>query len=178
MKICSDVDGVILDYIRGFIEFTQKEKIPFKHNPDLWGVIRNLPDKSNVRARFHAGDALCNLEFFDGSLEILNFLASSHELHLITALEPELASKRAENLKCVNYTSMQCVGHLQKEQIIIDRIMPDVMIEDRPELIESFFDAGLFVIYPDWHPYTKGMDRFATPFSHWYEIPDLLQKTS
>ncbi|GIT63115.1 MAG: hypothetical protein Ct9H300mP21_06610 [Pseudomonadota bacterium] len=30
------------------------------------------------------------------------------------------------------------------------------MIEDRPELIESFCRAGLYVIYPDWHPYKKG----------------------
>ena len=28
--------------------------------------------------------------------------------------------------------------------------------------------------YPDWHLYTKGMDRFATPFSNWLEIPELL----
>ncbi len=52
------------------------------------------------------------------------------------------------------------------------------MIEDRPELIESFCSAGLYVIYPDWHPYTKGMDRYATPFSHWQEVPDLLKKAS
>ena len=178
MKICSDVDGVILDYIRGFIEFTQIEKIPFTYNPKLWGVIRNLPDNFEVRDRFHAGDSLRNLKYFDGSLEILNLLASSHELHLVTALEPELAQKRAENLKCVNYTTMRCVGHLRKEQIIVEEIKPDVMIEDRPELIKSFFDAGLCVIYPDWHPYTTGMDRYATPFSHWQEIPDLLQNIS
>ena len=178
MKICSDVDGVILDYIRGFLEFTQKEKISFTYNPKLWGVIRNLPNNFEVRDRFHAGDSLRNLQYFDGSLEILNLLASSHELHLVTALEPELTQKRAENLKCVNYTTMQCVGHLRKEQIIVEEIQPDVMIEDRPELIKSFFDAGLYVIYPDWHTYTKGMDKYATPFSHWQEIPDLLQKAS
>ena len=26
MKICSDVDGVILNYIQGFIDFTRQEK--------------------------------------------------------------------------------------------------------------------------------------------------------
>ncbi len=178
MKICSDVDGVILDYIRGFIEFTQIEKIPYTHNPELFGVIRNFPDNVEVRDRFHAGDSLRNLKYFDGSLEILNLLASRHELHLVTALEPEQTQKRAENLKSVNYTTLQCVGDLRKEQIIVEEIQPDVMIEDRPELIESFCNAGLYVIYPDWHPYTKGMDRYATPFSHWHEVPDLLKKVS
>ena len=178
MKICSDVDGVILDYILGFIEFTQIEKIPYTHNPELFGVIRNFPDNVEVRNRFHAGDSLRNLKYFDGSLEILNLLASSHELHLVTALEPEQTQKRVENLEYLNYTTLQCVGDLRKEQIIVEEIQPDVMIEDRPELIESFCNAGLYVIYPDWHPYTKGMDRYATPFSHWQEVPDLLKKVS
>ena len=178
MKICSDVDGVILNYILGFIEFTQKEKIPYSHDPELWGVIRNFPDNFEVRNRFHAGDSLRNLKYFDGSLEILNLLASSHELHLVTALEPEQTQKRVENLESVNYTTLQCVGHLRKEQIIVKEIQPDVMIEDSPELIESFCNAGLYVIYPDLHPYTKGMDRYATPFSHWHEVPDLLKKVS
>ena len=93
-------------------------------------------------------------------------------------MEPEQTQKRAENLKSVNYTTLQCVGDLRKEQIIVEEIQPDVMIEDRPELIESFCRAGLYVIYPDWHPYTKGMDRYATPFSHWQEVPDLLEKAS
>jgi len=178
MKICSDVDGVILDYILGFLEFTQKEKIPYSHDPELWGVIRNFPDNFEVRNRFHAGDSLRNLKYFEGSLEILNLLASSHELHLVTALEPEQTQKRVKNLESVNYTTLQCVGHLRKEQIIVKEIQPDVMIEDSPELIESFCNAGLYVIYPDWHLYTKGMDRYATPFSHWQEVPDLLKKTS
>ena len=178
MKICSDVDGVILDYILGFIEFTQKEKIPYSHDPELWGVIRNFPDNFEVRNRFHAGDSLRNLKYFDGSLEILNLLARSHELHLVTALEPEQTQKRVENLESVNYTTLQCVGHLRKEQIIVKEIQPDVMIEDSPELIESFCNAGLYVIYSDWHPYAKGMDRYATPFSHWQEVPDLLKKDS
>ena len=178
MKICSDVDGVILDYILGFIEFTQKEKIPYSHNPELWGVIRNFPDNFEVRNRFHAGDSLRNLKYFDGSLEILNLLASRHDLHLVTALEPEQTQKGVEYLESVNYKTLQCVGHLRKEQIIVKEIQPDVMIEDSPELIESFCNAGLYVIYPDWHPYTKGMDRYATPFSHWQEVPDLLKKAS
>ena len=49
------------------------------------------------------------------------------------------------------------------------------MLEDRPELIEAFHNAGINVFFPDWHPYTKGMERYATPFSHWQEIPDLLK---
>tara|TARA_Y100000588_G_scaffold327487_1_gene362506 strand:- start:65 stop:211 length:147 start_codon:yes stop_codon:yes gene_type:complete len=48
------------------------------------------------------------------------------------------------------------------------------MLEDRPELIEAFFNAGIHVLYPDWHLYTKVMNHFATPFSNWLEIPELL----
>ena len=176
MIICSDVDGVILNYIQGFIDFTRKEKIPFSHNPELYGVISNFPDNLKVRDQFYSGKYLSQLKFYDDSLEILNLLASKHELHLVSALEPEQSKKRVENLEMLNYTTLQCVGDLRKEQIIVGEIQPDVMIEDRPELIESFCHAGLYVIYPDWHPYTKGMDSYATPFSHWQEVPDLLKK--
>jgi 5'(3')-deoxyribonucleotidase len=178
MKICSDVDGVILNYIQGFIDFTQREKIPYTHDPEIYGVIRNLPNGVEMRDQFHGGDDLRQLNYFDDSLKILNKLASQHELHLVTALEPEQTQKRTDNLKELNYASLQCVGDLHKEQIIVEEVQPDVMLEDRPELIKAFYNAGISVLYPDWHLYTKGMDRFATPFSSWLEIPELLQNTS
>ena len=174
MIICSDVDGVILNYIQGFIDFTRKEKIPFSHNPELYGVISNFPDNLKVRDQFYSGKYLSQLKFYDDSLEILNLLASKHELHLVSALEPEQSKKRVENLKMLNYTTLQCVGDDCKEEIVIEEIQPDVMIEDRPELIEAFHRAGIRVIFPDWHPYTKGMECFATPFSLWNEVPYLL----
>ena len=89
MIICSDVDGVILNYIQGFIDFTRKEKIQFSHNPELYGVISNSPDNQKVRDQFYSGKYLSQLKFYDDSLEILNLLASKHELHLVSALESE-----------------------------------------------------------------------------------------
>ena len=137
MIICSDVDGVILNYIQGFIDFTRKEKIPYSHDPEIYGVIRNFPDKLKVRDQFYSGKYLSQLKFYDDSLEILNMLVSKHELHLVSALEPEQSKKRIENLKMLNYTTLQCVGDDHKEEIVIEEIQPDVMIEDRPELIEA-----------------------------------------
>ena len=175
MKICSDVDGVILNYIQGFIEFTRKENIPYCHNPELYGVTSNFSDNLKVRDQFYSGKYLSQLNFYDDSLEILNLLSSKHELHLVSALEPELSKKRVENLRMLNYKSLQCVGYERKKEIVIEEIQPDVMIEDRPELIEAFHRVGIKVIFPNWHPYTKGMERFATPFSLWNEVPYLLQ---
>jgi len=177
MKICSDVDGVILDYIRGFIDFTIKEKITYTHDPKHFGVIRNLPDKELIWEKFHSGDYLKKLNFYDYSLQVLNLLVNQHELHLVSALEPKQFKKREENLNALNYTSLKCVGDFRKEQIIIEEIKPDVMLEDRPELIRAFTNAGIRVIYPDWHLYTKGMERYATPFSSWQEIPELIKNT-
>ena len=174
MKICSDVDGVILDYIQGFLDFTQKEKIPYIHNPNFYGVIRNFPNNDEIYKKFHAGDYLRNLKFYDFSLKVLNLLANFHELHLVSALEPEQYEKRAENLSELNYASLQCVGDSLKEQIIVEEIKPDLMLEDRPELIQNFYNAGIYVVYPNWHPYTNGMEKYATPFSSWQEIPEIL----
>ena len=90
-------------------------------------------------------------------------------------MEPNQTKKRVENLKLLNYTTLQCVGDELKEETVIEKVKPDVMIEDRPELIEAFHRADIRVIFPNWHPYTKGMERFATPFSLWNEVPNLLQ---
>ncbi len=97
MIICSDVDGVILNYIQGFIDFTRKEKIPYSHNPELYGVISDFPDNLKVRDQFYSDKYLSQLKFYDDSLENLNLLASKHELHLVSALEPEQSKKRVEN---------------------------------------------------------------------------------
>ena len=177
MKICSDVDGVILNYIQGFIDFTIKEKIPYSHNPELYGVISNFNDNQKVRDQFYSGIYLSKLKYYDDSLEILNMLASKNELHLVSALEPEQSKKRVENLKMLNYLTLQCVGDERKEETVVYGIQPDVMIEDRPELIEAFSRAGIKVFFPDWHPYTKGMERFGTPFSLWNEVPHLLHNS-
>ena len=175
MKICSDVDGVILDYIQGFIDFTMDENIPYTYNPNLYGVISNFPNNDAIYEKFHAGNCLSKLKFYKDSLKILNLLAENHELHLVSALEPKQHQKREKNLNSLNYSSLQCVGDFLKEQIIIEEIKPDIMLEDRPELIKSFNKSGISVFYPDWHAYTKGMDRYATPFSSWEEIPELIK---
>ena len=178
MIICSDVDGVILNYIQGFIDFTIEEDIPYQYNPELYGVIRGVGNESKLRKRFHDGDFLRRLVYYEGALEVLNTLVKINEVHLVTALDPDCSNKRAENLSRLNYTSMQCVGDADKERIIIEEVKPDVMLEDRPELIQAFNLAGLKVFYPDWHLYTQGMAPFGTPFSCWKQLPQLLKQFS
>ena len=175
MKICSDVDGVILDYIQGFIDFTIKEKIYYEHDPNLYGVIRNFPNKEEIYERFLSGNYLSNLNYYDHSLKILNLLAQKHELYLVSALDPTQQKEREKNLNALNYISLQCVGESLKEQIILEEIKPDIMLEDRPKLIKTFSNNGISVIFPEWHNYTKGMERYAIPFSNWLEIPKLLK---
>ena len=56
MIICSDVDGVILNYIQGFIDFTRDEDINYQYNPENYGVITGIENAENLRKRFHAKD--------------------------------------------------------------------------------------------------------------------------
>ena len=53
MKICSDVDGVILDYAKGFIDFINRERIPYTHEPEVYGVIRNFRNNEAIRKKFN-----------------------------------------------------------------------------------------------------------------------------
>ena len=47
MIICSDVDGVILNYIQGFIDFTRDEDIDYQYNPENFGVITGIENAEN-----------------------------------------------------------------------------------------------------------------------------------
>ena len=176
MIICSDVDGVILNYVQGFIDFTREENIVYHYNPERYGVVTGIKDAEQLRARFHAKNYLRRLEYYEGALEVLNRLVEKDEVHLVTAIQPECSEMRAENLSSLNYTSLQCVGDAAKERVIIEDVVPDVMIEDRPELIRAFHSAGISVFYPDWHQYTRGMESFGTAFSHWNQLPEMLGK--
>ena len=176
MIICSDVDGVILNYIQGFIDFTREENISYQYNPEVYGVITGIENAEHLRSQFHAKDYLCKLQYYEGALEVLNLLVEQHEVHLVTAIQPEYSEMRSENLSALNYSSLQCVGDAAKEQVIVEEVVPDVMIEDRPKLIRAFHSAGIPVFYPEWHQYTQGMDAFGTAFSHWNQLPDMLKK--
>ena len=44
MIICSDVDGVILNYVQGFIDFTREENIVYHYNPERYGVVTGIKD--------------------------------------------------------------------------------------------------------------------------------------
>ena len=136
------MDGVILNYIQGSIDFTRDEDIDYQYNPENYGVITGIENAKNLRKRFHAKDYLRQLQYYEGALEVLNRLVEKDEVHLVTAIQPECSEKRAENLSALNYTSLQCVGDAAKERVIIEEVVPDVMIEDRPELIKAFQGAG------------------------------------
>ena len=175
LVICSDVDGVILNYIQGFIEFTVDENISFRYNPEKYGVMRDLINEDELRERFHKGNYLRKLQYYSNALEVLNSLAEKFELHLVTAISPECSEKREENLADLNYTSLQCVGENDKERIILEEVVPDVMIEDHPELIQTFHAAGIKVFFPEWHCYTRNMDAFGISFSEWRKLPEMLK---
>ena len=100
MIICSDVDGVILNYIQGFIDFTRDEDIDYQYNPENYGVITGIENAENLRTRFHAKDYLRQLQYYEGALEVLNRLVEKDEVHLVTAIQPECSEMR-----CLLYTS-------------------------------------------------------------------------
>ena len=69
MIICSDVDGVILNYIQGFIDFTRDEDIDYQYNPENYGVITEIENAENLRKRFHAKDYLRQLQYYEVSYD-------------------------------------------------------------------------------------------------------------
>ena len=72
MIICSDVDGVILNYIQGFIDFTRDEDIDYQYNPENYGVITGIENAENLRKRCPAKDYLRQLQYYQVALAVLN----------------------------------------------------------------------------------------------------------
>ena len=169
MIFCSDVDGVILNYIKGFIDFTKDEKIPYIYKPDLYGVTNGILNEDEIRKKFHSTNYLQNLEFYDNSKYVLNNIAKKFELHIVSAIDPQCSEKRIYNLRHLRYKSLKCIGE-SKKNYIVNKIKPDIMIEDHPDLIRAFTKAGISVFYPSWHLYTKGLDKIAKPFSSWKDF--------
>ena len=172
--ISCDVDGVILDFSAGIKNWADK------NHPDS-GMKFNIPgdwyfglgDKKlawKMVDEFWASDELSKLPQYPGAKTGFNRLARNFEVHIVTALDAQYKAKRVKNLSGFNYESMN-VNAEGKYYIIVNKINPDIAIEDKPELIQRMTRVGIDVYWPDL-PLTKGVS-VGTKYKNW---PDLVKK--
>lgn len=171
--ISCDVDGVLLDFIGGIKKWADKThpEYDIKINiPGNWyfGVDKKLAWK--MVEEFWATDELSKLPQYPGAKTGFNRLAKNFEVHIVTALDAKYKAKRVKNLSGFNYESMTVKAE-GKFQTIVNKIKPDIAIEDKPELIQRMTRAGIDVYWPNL-PLTKGV-AVGTKYKNW---PDLVKK--
>lgn len=91
MKIATDIDGTIGDFVTPFLEFINpKLKRKFQYSDmfshDLWQVIGGTPDETEEKLdSFHDSPDFQKIRPIKGAVEAVSFLAKKYEIASITA---------------------------------------------------------------------------------------------
>lgn len=171
--ISCDVDGVLLDFTNGILKWTNKNHpdVDMKINiPGNWYFGLDKKTAWKMVEEFWASGALSKLPAYSGAKTGFNRLAKNFEVHIVTALDAQYKAQRVKNLSGFNYESMT-VKSEGKYETIVNKIKPDIAIEDKPELIQRMTRVGIDVYWPD-IVLTKGV-AVGTKYKNW---PDLVKK--
>jgi len=178
-KIGCDVDGVLLDMRLSIQNHIRINSLNTHNYPEEYYSFKTIssdgylvPDDRTLYY-FWGTEAISHLEFFPEAKEGINTLSHSHEIHIVTALPSQHVALRTKNLEGVNYSSLHVIGR-QKKDFILDTLKPDIVIEDKPALIQQFSRAGIQVFYPD-RPYIPDMRELAVPYRSWDELLEMLE---
>lgn len=140
-------------------------------------------DRSVVHARIHAiqtSDQFREIQPFQGAIDVIKKLASTHELHLVTARQRSVDSVTRQMLDkyfpdC--FVSMEHVGMDGTKGDICAKIGADVLVDDNVAHLQNAFDHGMsmsgllwFGRY-SWQPQSSEISgQLATRHSDWHEI--------
>ncbi len=176
MEFFLDVDGVILDFEKGFIDFVRENylpDLPVGYRPKTWAMDTEFGqlDIEKVWLEFLQSERFVRLELLVNA-QSFNCLTQNHPVHLITNLPWDQYEKREENLRYhnLNFTSLKLGGHWNfgddsypsKSKVISDLYTPGkrmLFLDDHPkncEDIKSTFPASEVFLMT--RPHNKSID--------------------
>ncbi|MDX2470116.1 MAG: hypothetical protein QNL04_06015 [SAR324 cluster bacterium] len=117
MQLFFDIDGVLLDFEKGFMEYIRTHyhpELPMGFRPQTWEMDGEFADVDIDEAweGFTTSIEFQRLEAL-GDVNLFNNLYETHEIHLVTNLTYSLREARAKNLDFVGlkYHSLNLGGH-------------------------------------------------------------------
>jgi 5'(3')-deoxyribonucleotidase len=172
-KICCDVDGVIANFGEKYQKWLIENHPKINIDPNSYhcGVPYELG--KDFIAEFWRSGAIRKMEHFPDAKYYFNKLSEIHDIYIVTAINPNYSVQRTKNLSGFNYKSLILI-HRKKSDWIINELKPDIAVEDKPANIKTLSDAGIKVYYPSYLPYTKGLEKFGTPFKSWKHLWEIL----
>ena len=99
MRIAIDIDDVIVEFVRGYLEFYNKIhdtrfKIEEMYSYNLEYPLNTTEEKViEIMFEFFETSAFDNLEFVEGVGELVSELSKNHEVFFITARSPRIKEK-------------------------------------------------------------------------------------
>jgi len=152
MKICFDCDGVILDFKEGFVNWIIKTYPDVDIDVSSYNILKNAnftkKEEREILNNFFETPEFRDIEYFNNVGNVLKKLRKDgHTVHIITALNPRYTQLRKNQLEKIDYDEMKLMGG-RKEKYIINTVKPDLMVEDKPDLIKSFQESGITTFYP------------------------------
>ncbi|MFW5800133.1 MAG: 5' nucleotidase, NT5C type [Spirochaetota bacterium] len=174
LKICCDVDGVILDFGSAYKKWLEENHPKIKINPYDYhcGVPYEL-GKDFVTEFWKTG-IVRRLKPFPGAREYFNKLAQYYDMYIVTALKGNYKEQRKESLKGFDYKELYIIEH-KKAEWIIKELKPDIAIEDKPGNIMTLSEVNIKVYYPSFILYTMGLKDYGVPFDSWRHLWELLK---
>lgn len=173
MKLMSDVDGVLLDFVSMFAYWISKNYPEIELEREKWHFGLEEKRAWELCEMFWETEWMAKLPFFPGVKDGINNLVDLFQIHIVTALPHRYEYQRKLNLSSINYDVIQVIGK-DKEHHVIDVLRPTVAIEDKPSTIQNFHDAGIDVYYPD-TPLTVNV-IVGTKYQNWTELVKMIRE--
>jgi beta-phosphoglucomutase-like phosphatase (HAD superfamily) len=146
-KIILDIDGVILDFGKALNKYlweTQKKYISL--DPYSWDF--NGKVDINEIIEFFKSDNIKYIEPFDGIVDIILNLKRQDDIVFLTSIPDNAEENRKYNLKQLGLNYPIYISNNKLEFVKENNWSVYVVIDDKPETILDFIDAGIDCIAP------------------------------
>ena len=194
MEFFLDIDGVILDFEKGFMDFIRTHylpDLPIDYLPKTWEMVTEFKQLNidEVWPEFMLSDGFINLDLLIDA-QSFNHLAKKYPVHLITNLPRDKYHRREQNLLYhkLNFTSLHLGGHYNfedesypsKSKVVGDLRTPGkrlIFLDDHPKNCEDIKDefprSEVFLMT---RPHNKNIDanKEWTRVPNWHNFLDLV----
>ncbi len=189
MKIGIDIDEVVVEFVKGYLKFYEKEsgkKYLFDNvsSYNFWEVLDFSKEEAYGSVnRFFETEDFEKLDLIDGVNESIGELSENNDIFFITSRPNFINGKTKEflnrNFPEVSFELIHSKGfdtqRKHKEEICLDRDIK-IMIEDNYEYAKKCADKGINVFLLD-KPWNKSSEEHKniTRVKHWNEILEQLK---
>ena len=189
MKIAIDLDEVIVEFVRHFLDFyNQKNKTEIKFEDwtsynfsDIIGCT--LQEHTNLIHEFQRTSSFNNLRFLEGAKEAINKLNEDNEIIILTSRAEEFKKETEnflkkhfpeENLEII-YSGDVYKNHKKTKAELCKDLKIDCIIEDHKKYAEECADCGVKVLLLD-KPWNKEIEhKNICRVYNWKEILEKLK---